>query len=75
MAHINAINITWNCKCTLYTEVARTNCLANSLNTYINKTPVPDSSALSAHPSIGKKLYYNSSLSLNESIDLTNIGL
>ena len=56
-------------------EVARTNCLANSSDTYTNKTPVPDFSALSAHLFIGKKLYYNSGLSLNESINLTSIGL
>ena len=59
----------------LYTEVAYTNCLAGSLNIYIGKTLVPNSGALSGHPSIDKKPYYNSGLFLNESIDLTSIGL
>jgi len=52
-------------------EVAHTNCLISSLNIFINKTPVPNFSTLFAHPSINKKPYYNSSLSLNKSIDLT----
>ena len=69
------MNIAWNCKRTLCTEIAHTNCLANSLDIYTSKTPVPDSGAPSAHPSIGEKPYYNSSLFLNESIDLTSIGL
>ena len=56
-------------------EVAYTNCLAGSLNIYIGKTPVPDSSTLSGHLSVDKKPYYNSSLFLNKSIDLTNISL
>ena len=56
-------------------ETAHTNYLANNLDTYTNKTPVPDSGALFAHPFMDKKLYYNSGLSLNESIDLTSIGL
>ena len=60
---------------TLYIEVVYTNCLAGSLNIYIGKTPVFNSGALSSHPSIDEKLYYNSSLFLNESIDLTSIGL
>ena len=57
------------------TKVAHTNCLANSLDIYAGKTPVPDSGALSAYPFINKKPYYNGGLSLNESIDLTSIGL
>ena len=56
-------------------EVAHTNCLAGSLNIYIGKTLVPNSSILSSHPSADEKLYYNSSLFLNESIDSTSIGL
>ena len=59
----------------LYTEVAYTNCLAGSLNIYIGKTLVPNFSALSGHLSVDKKLYYNSGLFLNESIDPTSIGL
>ena len=69
------MNVAWNYKRILRIEVACINCLASSLDIYINKTPVPDSGALSAHPSVGKKPYYNSGLFLNESIDLTSIGL
>jgi len=69
------MRIALNCKRTLYTEVAYTNCLANSLNIFIGKTPVPSSSALFTHLSIDKKPYYNGGLSLNKSIDLTSIGL
>ena len=56
-------------------EVAYTNCLASSLNIYVGKTPVSNSSTPFSHPSVNGKLYYNSSLFLNESIDLTSIGL
>ena len=59
----------------MHTKVAHTNCLANSLDIYTSKTPVPDSGALSAHLSIDKKSYYNNNLSLNKSINLTSIGL
>ena len=59
----------------MYIEVAYTNCLASSSDIYIDKTPVPDSGALSAYLSIGKKPYYNNGLFLNKSIDLTSIGL
>jgi hypothetical protein len=67
--------ITLSCKRTLYTEVAYTNYLISSLNTSVGKTLVPSSSVLFTYPSIGRKLYYNSSLSLNRSIDLTSISL
>ena len=56
-------------------EVAYTNCLAGSLNIYIGKTLVLNSNILSSHPSTDKKPYYNSSLFLNESINLTSINL
>ena len=69
------MHVALNYKCTLYMEVAYTNCFTNSLNIYIGKTLVPNFSVLSSHLSADKKLYYNSSLFLNESIDLTNIGL
>ena len=69
------IHIALNYKRTLYTEVARTSCLASSLNIFIGKTPVPGSSVLFTHPFINGKLYYNSGLSLNKSIDLTSTGL
>ena len=56
-------------------EVVYTNYLASSLNIYTGKTSVPNFSTLSSHPSADEKLYYNSSLFLNESIDPTSIGL
>ena len=56
-------------------EVVYTNCLTNSLNIYIGKTLVFNFSTLSSHLSVNKKPYYNSSLSLNKSIDLTSISL
>ena len=69
------IYIALNCKRTLYTEVARTNYLASSLNIFIGKTPVPGFNILFAYLFINKKLYYNSNLSLNKSRDLTSTGL
>jgi len=71
----NTINVVLSYKYTLYTEVAHTNYFASNLNIFINKTLVPNFSALFTRPSINKKLYYNSSLSLNKSINLTSIGL
>ena len=69
------MHIALNYKRTPRTEVARTSCLASSLNTFIGKTPVPSSGVLFAHLFIDRKLYYNSSLSLNKSRDLTSTGL
>ena len=73
--YTNIIYITLSYKHTLYTEVAYTNYLTGSSNIYIGKTPVPNSSTLSSHLSADRKLYYNSSLFLNKSIDPTSIGL
>ena len=73
--YTNTIYIALSYRRTLYTEIAYTNCLTDSLNIYIGKTLVFNSSTLSSHPSADKKLYYNSSLFLNKSIDLTSIGL
>ena len=56
-------------------EVAYTNCFASSSDIYTDKTPVPDFGVLFIYLSIGGKPYYNSSLFLNESIDLTSTGL
>jgi len=72
---INIINITLSYKYILYIEIAHTNCLISSLNIYINKTPVPNFNTLFTYPFINKKLYYNSNLFLNKSINLTSIGL
>jgi hypothetical protein len=71
----NIINTTLSYKRTLYIEVAYTNYLTNSLNIFIDKTPIPSFSALFTYLSIDRKLYYNSSLSLNKSIDLTSTSL
>ena len=73
--YTNIIYITLSYRRILYTEVAYTNCLAGSLNIYIGKTLVPNSSTLSSYLFINKKPYYNSGLFLNESIDLTSISL
>ena len=73
--HTNTINTALSYKRTPYTEVAYTNYLASSLNIFVDKTLVSSFNALFTYLSADKKLYYNSSLFLNESIDLTNIGL
>jgi len=71
----NAIYIILNYKRTLCIEVARTNCLAGSLNIFIDITLVPSSGVPFTHLSVGGKPYYNGGLSLNKSIDLTSTGL
>ena len=71
----NIIYIALSYKRTLYTGVAYTNYLTSSLNTFIDKTLVPSFSALFTYPSIDRKLYYNSGLSLNRSINPTSISL
>ena len=71
----NAIYITLSYKRTPRTEVAYTNCLISSLNISIGKTLVSSSSIPFTYPSIGRKPYYSSSLSLNRSIDPTSISL
>ena len=73
--HTNTINAALSYKRTPRTEVAYTNYLTSSLNTFVDKTPVPSFSTLFTYLSIDKKLYYNSSLSLNKSIDLTSTNL
>ena len=73
--HTYAISVTLSYKRIPRTEVACTNYLTSSLNIFIGKTLVPSSSILFTRPSINRKLYYNSSLPLNRSIDLTSISL
>ena len=73
--YTNIIYIALSYRRTPRIEIAYINCLASSLNIYISKTLVPNSSALSSHLSADKKPYYNSSLFLNKSIDLTSISL
>ena len=68
-------HVALNYKYILYTELAYTNCLTGSLSTFIGKTSVFNFSTPSSHPSTDKKLYYNSSLFLNKSINLISIGL
>ena len=69
------MHVALSCKRTPCIEVAYTNCLISSLNISVGKTLVPNSGVPFAYPSAGGKLYYNSGLSLNGSIDLTSIGL
>ena len=73
--YTNIINTTLSYKRIPRTEVAYTNYLASSLNTFADKTLVPSFGALFTYLSIDRKLYYNSSLFLNKSIDLTSTGL
>ena len=73
--HTNTINTALSYKRTPRTEVAYTNYLTSSLNIFIDKTLVPSFSAPFTYLSIDRKLYYNSSISLNKSIDLTSTSL
>jgi len=71
----NIINVALSYKRTSRTEVAHTNCLASSLNIFVDKTLVPSSGVPFAYLSIDRKLYYSGGLSLNKSIDPTNTSL
>ena len=73
--YTDIIHVALSYRCTLYIEVAYINCLTGSLNIYIGKTLVFNSSTSSSYLSVDGKPYYNSSLFLNESIDPTSIGL
>jgi len=73
--HTSIINAALSYKRTPCIEVAYINYLTSSLDTFIDKTLVPSFSALFTYLSINKKLYYNGSLSLNKSIDLTSTSL
>jgi len=73
--YTNIINTTLSYKRIPRIEVAYTNYLTSSLNTFADKTLVPSSSAPFAYLSIDRKLYYNSGLFLNKSIDLTSTSL
>ena len=73
--YTNIINTTLSYKRIPCIEVAYTNYLTSSLNIFVDKTLVPSFSALFTYPSKDRKPYYNSSLSLNKSIDLTSISL
>ena len=73
--YTDAIYVTLSYRHTLYIKIAYTNYFAGSLNIYIGKTLIPNSSILSGYLSANKKPYYNSGLFLNKSIDLTSISL
>ena len=73
--HTDVIYITLNYRRTLRIEIAYINCFVSSSNIYIGKTLVSNSNTLSSYLSVNKKLYYNSSLSLNKSINPTSISL
>ena len=73
--HTNIINAALSYKRTPRIEVVYTNYLTSSLNIFVDKTLVPSFGALFTYLSIDRKLYYNSSLSLNKSIDLTSTNL
>jgi hypothetical protein len=73
--HTDIIYIALSYKHTPYTEEAYTSCLTSSLDIFVGKTLVSSSGVLFTYPSIDRKLYYNSSLSLNKSIDPTSINL
>ena len=73
--YINIIYITLSYRRTLYIKIAYINYFVGSLNIYAGKTLVPNSSTLFSHLFTDGKPYYNSSLSLNKSIDLTSISL
>ncbi len=75
MVYTNAANTALSYKRIPRIEVAYTNYLTSSLNIFINKTLVPSFSTLFTYLSINRKLYYNSGLYLNKSIDLTSISL
>ena len=67
--------IALNYRRTLCTEVAYTNYFTGSSNIYAGKTLIPNFSTPSSHLSADRKLSYNSSLSLNKSINPTSISL
>jgi hypothetical protein len=73
--YTNTIHITLSYRRTLYIKVAHTNYFTSSSNIYTDKTLVPNSSTLSSYLSTDGKLYYNSGLFLNKSINPTNISL
>ena len=73
--YTNITHVALNYRYTLCIKVAYTNCFTGSLNIYTGKTLVFNFSTLFSHPSVNKKLYYNSGLFLNKNIDPTSIGL
>ena len=73
--HTYTINVSLSYRRIPRTEVAYISCLTSSLDIFVGRILVPSSNILFTYPSIDKKPYYNSGLSLNKSIDLTSISL
>ena len=73
--HTYIINISLSYRRIPRTEVAYTSYLASSLGIFAGRILVPSSNIPFTYPSANKKPYYNGSLSLNKSIDLTSISL
>ena len=73
--HTYIINISLSYRRIPRIKVAYTSCLTSSLGIFIGRILVPSSNVPFTYPSTDKKLYYNSGLSLNKSIDLTSISL
>ena len=73
--YTNTTHVALSYRRTLYIKVAYTNYLTSSSNIYTGKTLVSNSGTPSSYLSVNRKLYYNSSLSLNESINPTSISL
>ena len=73
--HTYAINVSLSYRRILRIEVAYTSYLTSSLGIFIGRILVSSSNVLFTYLSTDKKLYYNSSLSLNKSINLTSVSL
>ena len=73
--YTNIIYIVLNYKYILRIEVVYINYFISSLNICAGKILVSNFSALFSYLSADKKPYYNSSLFLNKSVNLTNISL
>ena len=73
--YTDIIHVTLSYKYTPRIKVAHINCLTGCLNIYVGKTLVFNFSTPSSYLSADGKLYYNSGLFLNKSIDPTSIGL
>ena len=75
LVYTNVIYIALSYRRTPRIKITYTNYFISSLNIYASKTLISNSSTLSSHSSTDGKPYYNSSLFLNKSIDLTSISL
>ena len=73
--HTYTTNITLSYRRIPRKEVAYTSYLTSSLDIFAGKTLVPSSNVPFTYLSTDKKPYYNGSLSLNKSINLTSISL